>query len=78
MTTYVLDVDESSRQGRALQAYLTELADGQTVRLVPLEEHERAEEEALTEGIRQSESSALLNYEDSKAEFARLRNRLIP
>ena len=76
MATYVLDINENTRQGRALQSYLTEIADGQAVRLVPLEEYERAEEETLAREISASGSTALLGYEESKQEFARLRSQL--
>ncbi len=75
MTTYLLTLDEESRQGRAIRQLLDSM-DEQTLRLTPLGESDEAEETALAVEIGKASGSPLLDYEASKREFARLRQGL--
>lgn len=76
MATYVLELDEETQQGQAFREHLIKSADGQTIRVSTVDEYERAEEQVIAAGIRQADDSPALNYEEAKAEFARLRSRL--
>lgn len=77
MATYVLELDEDTQQGQAFKEHLLNSADGQTIRILTVDEYEQAEEEAIAAGIRQSDDSPTIDYAAAKAEFARLRSRLI-
>ncbi len=75
MATYVLELDEDTQQGQAFKEHLLNSADGQTIRILTVDEYEQAEEEAIAAGIRHD--SPTIDYAAAKAEFARLRSRLI-
>lgn len=75
MATYVLTLNERTKQGKAIRALLDSL-DEETLKLISLEEHNRAEEAVLATEIKKATKTSLLGYEESKREFARLRNAL--
>jgi hypothetical protein len=72
MAIYILNINERNARGRAFRTLLEKEQDAS---LIPLEEYEAAEMAALKEAM-SAPDGVLLSYEESKAEFARLRKRL--
>jgi len=72
MALYILNINERNAKGKAFRALLEK---EQEANLIPLEDYEAAEMAALKEAMK-APDGALLSYEEGKAEFARLRQRL--
>lgn len=72
MAVYILNIDEKSVRGKAFKTLLEQEI---SVKLLTIEEYDRAEADALMSYMPRDTEKSLLSFEEGKAEFRRLRKR---
>ncbi|GDX52841.1 hypothetical protein LBMAG27_18880 [Bacteroidota bacterium] len=74
MALYVIDINERTDIGKALK---TLLANSKTaLKILSLDEYEKAEEKALMKAMDKSEKESLLSAGDTRKELLRMKKRI--
>lgn len=77
MSTYVININEKSKIGKLVWAFLSELEDEKNLKVSSLEEYEAMEEKVLLAEMKKADKTSLITYKETKAGIDKLKKRLL-